>query len=222
MIGAVPSYPRVRRPLAAVVILTGAALLAAGCAARNRPVATPAVHAPSASASAAPSAPACPASGVLITPGSGDAAMGLRVVGIDLVNCGTRPYRLDGYPSVRALDKTRAPLKVRTLRGLYPITGPLGAWSKPPKPVVLSPGEHAQAVIAWRNTYDNITHPPVVGPYASIAPSSGEAVQVITVPEGGLDLGSTGRLAVSPWRHAEDVVSSPSPVVPTPSTSPLL
>ena len=49
----------------------------------------------------------CPPEGVRFEVGEGDAAMGLRVLGITLVNCGTRDYRLNGYPDVRCRS-TRA------------------------------------------------------------------------------------------------------------------
>jgi hypothetical protein len=38
----------------------------------------------------------CPAGGVRFQVGEGDGAMGLRVLGITLVNCGSRSYRLNG------------------------------------------------------------------------------------------------------------------------------
>jgi hypothetical protein len=70
--------------------------------------------------------------------------------------------------------------------------------SGPPKPVVLQPGQRATAVIAWRNTYDDIREPPVSVAYLEVAPAAGEPTQIVT-PLGALDLGSTGRLGVSPW-----------------------
>jgi hypothetical protein len=36
-----------------------------------------------------------------------DAAMGLRALGILLINCGTRDYTAGGYPVVRVLDADR-------------------------------------------------------------------------------------------------------------------
>ncbi len=40
----------------------------------------------------------CPASGLRLTADRGDAAMGLRVVGLHLENCGSRAYSLKGHP----------------------------------------------------------------------------------------------------------------------------
>lgn len=56
-------------------------------------------------ASEAPAAPGtCPASGVRVSADKGDAAMGLRVVGLHLDNCGTRDYNVDGHPLLELLD----------------------------------------------------------------------------------------------------------------------
>jgi hypothetical protein len=144
-------------------------------------------------------APTCPASGVRMEAGRADAAMGLRALAVELVNCGHKTYRVEGYPSVRALDKSRKPLTIRVLHGVTAIAGPLPNASGPARPVTLKPGQRASAVIVWRNTYDDTRHPPVNAPYLSIAPQPGRPAAVIA-PEDALDLGSTGRLGVSPWK----------------------
>jgi Protein of unknown function (DUF4232) len=125
--------------------------------------------------------------------------MGLRALGVHLINCGRKPYRMNGYPAVHALDEHRSKLNVRVLNGVTEIAGALPTWSGPPRPVVLKPGQRATAVVVWRNTYDNISRPPVDAPYLDMAPAAGRPAQVLA-PEGGIDLGSTGRLGVSPWR----------------------
>lgn len=43
----------------------------------------------------------CPESGMRLYADQGDAAMGLRAVGLHLVNCVTRPIRLEGHPKTR-------------------------------------------------------------------------------------------------------------------------
>jgi hypothetical protein len=146
--------------------------------------------------------------------------MGLRALGVNLLNCGAEPYRVNGYPAVKALDEKHAALAIRVLEGVTEITGALPNWAGPPTPVVLDPGERAVAVVVWRNTYDNITAPPVDAPYLEMAPVAGRPTQVLA-PEGGLDLGSTGRLGVSPWRPAPPGQGEPTatPPVTTPPPS---
>lgn len=169
------------------------------------PTATPGDTPPSAAPGSAPpsAVPAdCPATGVRLELDVADAAMGLRAMGMHLINCGRSPYRVTGYPAVRALDEQRTPLPaVRTLQGVVEIAGALPNWTDPPRPVELRPGERATAVIVWRNTYDNTVAGPADAPYLEVAPAAGRPVAVLT-PDHPLDLGSTGRLGVSPWRKA--------------------
>ena len=137
--------------------------------------------------------------------------MGLRVLGITLVNCGPRTYRLTGYPVVRSLDDDRKALKVRVLHGVKEIVGSAMPWDGPPKPVVLKPGQQAGTAVAWRNTYNDIRKPPVTVTFLVIAPLAGRPFQTIA-PTGGLDLGSTGRIGVSAWSllPAGDTSASPT------------
>ncbi|MEV4703343.1 DUF4232 domain-containing protein [Actinoplanes sp. NPDC049316] len=167
--------------------------------------------------SAIPTPPAtavtCPPDGVRFEVGDGDAAMGLRVLGITLINCGSRTYRLNGYPSVRTLADDRTALRIQVLHGVKKIVGSAMPWDGPPKPVVLRPGERAGTAVAWRNTYDDISHAPVTVALVEIAPAAGRPPQLVR-PDGGLDLGSTGRLAVSAWRSIPDTDTPASPAGP--------
>ncbi|MFG1671938.1 DUF4232 domain-containing protein [Streptomyces sp. Y7] len=140
----------------------------------------------------------CPASGVRVYADRGDAAMGLRAVGLHLVNCGTRPYRVDGYPELELLDEDHDPVDgVRILHGTDRIsTGLRGGDS--PRPVVLRPGEAAVASLAWRNTTG--FGAAVNAPYARVRAKPG-ADPVTVVPE--FDLGTTGKLGVGPWERDE-------------------
>ncbi|WP_370318465.1 DUF4232 domain-containing protein [Actinoplanes sp. ATCC 53533] len=161
----------------------------------------------------------CPPEGVRLEVGQGDAAMGLRVLGITLVNCGSRTYRLNGYPVVRSLDDDRTALKVRVLHGVREIIGSAIPWDGPPKPVVLKPGQQAGTAVAWRNTYDDVREPPVTVRFLDIGPLAGRPSQIIQ-PNGGLDLGSTGRMGVSAWRLLPDGYATASPMdQPVPGTS---
>ncbi|MFE9019221.1 DUF4232 domain-containing protein [Streptomyces sp. NPDC007808] len=140
----------------------------------------------------------CPASGVHVYADRGDAALGLRVVGLHLVNCGTRPYRLDGYPELELLDEEHDFVdSVRILHGTERIS-PAAGGEGGPRPVVLRPGEAALAGLAWRNTTG--AGEPVNAPYVRVRAKPG-APAVTVVPE--FDLGTTGRLGVGPWKKDE-------------------
>ncbi|GGS29283.1 DUF4232 domain-containing protein [Streptomyces griseoviridis] len=138
----------------------------------------------------------CPASGVRISSDEGDAAMGLRVVGLHLDNCGPRAYAVDGYPLLELLDAGHDPVEgVTVLHGTDEITTGLGG---PPRPVTLAPGESATATLAWRNTTGSGTA--VNAPYVRVRAKEG-ATPVTVTPH--LDLGTTGRLGVTPWEKAD-------------------
>ncbi|MCX0243849.1 DUF4232 domain-containing protein [Streptomyces drozdowiczii] len=137
---------------------------------------------------------ACPPSGVRITNDRGDAAMGLRVVGIHLANCGTADYELNGYPALRLLGEDREPVTgVKVLHGTTAISTGIGG-DAAPRPVTLRPGESASATLAWRNTTTD--GDPVDAPYVEVTAKPGAGPVTVT-PE--LDLGTTGRLGVGPW-----------------------
>ncbi|MEU6480328.1 DUF4232 domain-containing protein [Streptomyces sp. NPDC047017] len=136
----------------------------------------------------------CPPSGVRVYADDGDAAMGLRVVGLHLENCGTRAYPLDGYPRLRLLDQRHEPVdSVRVLHGGAAIATGTGA-DAAPRPLVLAPGESAHAGLVWRNTTGS--GDPVDAPYVRVVAKPGAAAVTVT-PE--LDLGTTGRLGVGAW-----------------------
>ncbi len=141
---------------------------------------------------------ACPSSGVHLYSDEGDAAMGLRVVGILLENCGTRPYRLNGYPQLQLLDGDHRPVDgVKILRGGSAIATGTGADGEP-RQLVLQPGERAHSGLVWRNTTGG--GDAVNVPYARVRPQPG-APAVMVTPE--LDLGMTGQLGVGPWKKDE-------------------
>ncbi|MEU4409208.1 DUF4232 domain-containing protein [Streptosporangium sp. NPDC023963] len=145
----------------------------------------------------APAGP-CPPSGIRVTSGNGDAAMGLRVVGLRLENCSTRTYHLNGYPRLRLLDEDRKPVAgVKVLHGSGGISAVTG-FDDPPRAVTLKPGESASAGLMWRNTVTAGT--PVNLPYVRVNAKAG-ARPVMVTPE--LDLGTTGKIGVSPWKKDE-------------------
>lgn len=161
----------------------------------------------------------CPASGLHVYADQGDAAMGLRVVGLHLVNCGTRTYELGGYPELEILDADHDSVDgVRILQGTDRISPAAGGDGRP-QPLALRPGEAAQSTLAWRNTTG--FGEPVNAPYVRVRAKPG-ADPVMVQPE--LDLGTTGQLGVGPWKkdetpRATDTATGP-PMPPPPSTVP--
>ncbi|MFH8791606.1 DUF4232 domain-containing protein [Streptomyces sp. NPDC017941] len=136
-------------------------------------------------------------SGLLVEPGPVDAAMGLRATTVTATHCGTGTYRLHGYPDLRALDEDHEPLDVRTLKGTEQIT--TGVPDPGPHPVTLGRGESATVAVVWRNTYTDTTSPAVHAPRLRVVAAPGAPARTIS-PHGGLDVGSTGRIATTAWQ----------------------
>ncbi|MER7347475.1 DUF4232 domain-containing protein [Streptomyces aurantiacus] len=134
--------------------------------------------------------------GVLVEPGPVDAAMGLRAMTVTLTHCGTGTYRLNGYPDLRVLDADREPLDVRGLKGTDEIT--TGMRDPGPHPVALAPRQSATVAVVWRNTYTDTTNPAVHAPHLRVVAGPGAPARTVT-PHGGIDLGSTGRIATTAW-----------------------
>ncbi|MFI9814996.1 DUF4232 domain-containing protein [Saccharothrix variisporea] len=159
-------------------------------------------------------APGCPESGIAVSALEAEAASGLRVLSLKAVNCGTEPRTLTGYPDLRLLDADGRPLDVRVLTGAASAEiSSVEAFTAPPGDVVLQPGATATTAVLWRNTYDDVSQPPQVGVRIDIAPVEGAPRQTFTprLPPNGepsrvdspavtLDLGSTGRIGVAPWK----------------------
>ncbi|MGW7586787.1 DUF4232 domain-containing protein [Kitasatospora sp. NPDC054768] len=149
----------------------------------------------------------CPPSGLRLYADDGDAAMGLRVVGLHLRNCGTAVVTLDGYPQVQPLDLDHKPLDgVRILRGGAGIASGTGA-DDPPRKIALRPGEGARTTLVWRNTTEAGAGDPLNAPYVRVR-ATPDAAPVTVVPE--IDLGTTGRLGAGAW-VPEDTNDKPSP-----------
>jgi hypothetical protein len=140
-----------------------------------------------------PPPPVCTAEGIAVSMNEPDAAMGLRAARVELRNCGSRPYRLNGYPSLRVLDEHRQPFDVAVVRGTRQVK------DAGPKPLTIRPGRKAVFVIVWRNTVTETTTAAVAGKYLEVRPAPGRPVVVVPA-NGPIDLGNTGRLEETAWR----------------------
>lgn len=147
------------------------------------------------------SAPPSCDTGLRFTEVGGDSAMGLRIRGIEVVNCGAQPLELNGYPQVKLLDEQWQQLDVQILDGSGGIASVEG-FDTPPQPITLQPGERAKSAFMWKNTNTSID-PPLVGRHVDIAAVPGGTWQpLVPMPPGDdfhVDLGSTGRMGVRAW-----------------------
>ncbi|MER7582474.1 DUF4232 domain-containing protein [Kitasatospora sp. NPDC097691] len=152
----------------------------------------------------------CPPSGLRLYADEGDAAMGLRAVGLHLRNCGTATVDLDGYPTLQLLDPQHRPVDgVRLLSGGAGIATGTGA-DDPPQKIALRPGEGARTTLVWRNTTGDGA--PVNAPYVRVR-ATPDAAPVMVTPE--LDLGTTGRLGVGAWAREDPGAQPPATRPPT-------
>ncbi|WP_327399456.1 DUF4232 domain-containing protein [Streptomyces sp. NBC_01288] len=144
------------------------------------------------------SGPICPEEGIRVTAGPVNPALGLHAMDLTLENCGTRAYRVEGYPEVRLLDRDQQHVTgvsvIHGSAGIATVTG----FDEPPSAVTLAPGETASAGLLWRNTTTGFGGAAYVH-CLTVAARSGSLPLLLT-PDGGLDLGTTGRLGVGPWR----------------------
>lgn len=142
----------------------------------------------------------CPATGVKVTTGMVNAAMGLRAMPVTVTNCGAGEQHVNGYPDVRVRDVNREPMDVTVLKG----PGPITQLDDPgPHPVTLKPGESARSVFVWRYSAVDAATLRGSGVYVEIAPAAGVARQTVE-PEGGLDIGETGLLGTTAWQKVTD------------------
>ncbi|MFG2420648.1 DUF4232 domain-containing protein [Streptomyces sp. NPDC048448] len=180
-----PSCPR---PLRSAVLAGALALAVSGCGFFTEPDHRPAPG-PS-PAVAVPPAGDCPPSGVRVDAGRVDGAMGLRAMSLTLTNCSGRPYRMNGYPSVRVLDEKGAPLTgVRTVQGTDKV--PMAPEDPGVEPFTLTPGGSARAALYWRMAAEN-------GTYLRVVPQKGRAAVDVRPPE-TLDIGPENTLGTTAW-----------------------
>ncbi|MEV6675387.1 DUF4232 domain-containing protein [Streptomyces erythrochromogenes] len=162
-------------------------------------VPTPRLASPSAPPSA--SAGACPEGGVRLLETGGDAAMGLRVVGFQLLNCGTQAYVLEGYPEVSLRDDRNEPVEVAVQHGAAGITTGVPNIDAAPQRVTLAPGQAAAWWVVWRNLVTDSAVPATTVSALEVEPRPG-APRLWLRPARPFDLGNTGRLGIGPWTAA--------------------
>ncbi|MFC9295834.1 DUF4232 domain-containing protein [Streptomyces sp. NPDC057011] len=144
---------------------------------------------------------ACPEGGVRVVEGGGDAAMGLRVAELRLVNCGAEPYVLEGYPSVVLRDDRNDPVEVSVQHGAAGITTGAPNVDAPPERVTLAPGQAASVAMVWRNLVTDSTVPAVSARIVEVEPRPGAPRLWLRLSR-PVDLGNTGKLGIGPWTAA--------------------
>lgn len=152
--------------------------------------------------------PISPTSEVTVPPGpcvefstlGADAAMGLRVLTIEMVNCGAEPYTVNGYPSLRLFDEDSDQIDVVLAQGSGGIAT-LPEYDTPPAEVTLQPGERARAGLVWRNLVTDPTVDASTAVRMEAAAVRGEPWQQVPM-DVTIDLGNTGKLGTQAWHKA--------------------
>ncbi|MET8127964.1 DUF4232 domain-containing protein [Streptomyces sp. NPDC005065] len=135
----------------------------------------------------------CPSSGLVVDMGEVQAALGHRAVGLTLTNCGRKPYRVDGYPSVRVLDDEGEPLPVKVNPGSSYVGTDPG-----PKEIMLKPGKTLHSLLAWVSTATGGDL--IEGDALEIAPAPG--LEARTFPLKGSDVRLLDELNMTAWSTA--------------------
>jgi hypothetical protein len=130
---------------------------------------------------------------VRIQAGARDAGAGARTLELDLMNCGSAPYTLTGYPDIQVLDSDRRPLEIVVTH-----QPPISNDGRTPslRTIHLTPGHGALVLLEWHNTVTDAT--PVTGRYLKVTARAGDEPQLVELGR-DMDLGTTGTLKVSPW-----------------------
>jgi hypothetical protein len=143
--------------------------------------------------------------GVRFSLTGGDAAMGIRVVTIEMVNCGSRAFTVNGYPGVRLFDEEHNPIQVDVGQGSASVAS-VPEFDNPPAEVILQPGEKARSGLLWRNLVIDGRGAAMTAFFLEATPADGQAWQEVTVRDGAsgahIDIGTTGRVAVQAWQKA--------------------
>jgi hypothetical protein len=155
--------------------------------------------------------------------------MGIRVLTMELVNCGTEPITVNGYPTVRLYDENHDPIDVAVGQGSSSIAT-VPEFDNPPQPVTLQPGERAQSGLLWRNLVTDSTVNATTAYHLDAAVAEGKPWHVVpmVIPDSvrgaadvTIDLGNTGKIGVQAWQKAKLPETDQPPAAPesTPNTS---
>ncbi|WP_415956474.1 DUF4232 domain-containing protein [Streptomyces sp. 021-4] len=155
-----------------------------------RPIADAPAQGPDPSPTATPTG-TCPASGAVVTMGEVQALLMSRAVVLTLTNCGSKPYRVDGYPSVQALgeDGERLPVKVN------PAGSKFGR-DQGPEALTLKPGATVKSMLAWVSTQEGGELVMADALELAAAPDAGAGVY----PLEGHDIRYMDELNITAWR----------------------
>ncbi|MEU5718163.1 DUF4232 domain-containing protein [Streptomyces sp. NPDC020403] len=135
----------------------------------------------------------CPASGAVVAMSEVQTAMFHRAVTLTLTNCGKKPYRVHGYPSVRALGEDGERLPVPVNAG-----GSMFGNDEGPQEVVLEPGGTVTSVLAWVSTKEGGDL--IEGDALEIAAAPDAGAR--TFPLEGHDVRLMDELNTTAWRTA--------------------
>lgn len=142
----------------------------------------------------APSATGCPASGLVVDMGPVEAALGHRAVGLTLTNCGSKPARVDGYPSVQAVDEKGDELPVKVNPGSSYFGNDKG-----PEEVMLAPGKTMRSLLVWVSTPTGGDL--IEGDALEIAPAPG--LEARSFPLEGSDVRLLDEFNMTGWRTSQ-------------------
>ncbi|WP_326663597.1 DUF4232 domain-containing protein [Streptomyces sp. NBC_00385] len=133
----------------------------------------------------------CPASGLVVDMGPVEAALGHRAVGLTLTNCDSEPHRVNGYPSVQALDENGDALPVKVNPGSSYFGNDKG-----PEEVMLAPGKTMRSLLVWVSTPTGGDL--IEGDALEIAPAPG--LEPRTFPLEGSDVRLLDEFNMTGWR----------------------
>ncbi|WP_285594905.1 DUF4232 domain-containing protein [Kineosporia sp. NBRC 101731] len=134
----------------------------------------------------------CPPGGLTYAVGFTDAAMGLRVTGLTVKNCGSAVRTVKGYPDLTVVDEFQRPLDVTVEHGEAAATG----MSSPrPSTFRLEPGQELSSALSWRSTV-TLSEDDRSAKAGGVRLTSGKLEQMFMAY---LDIGSTGDVYVSAW-----------------------
>jgi Protein of unknown function (DUF4232) len=194
----------VRLTVTGLLIVT----LLAGCTGQEPQPLSPL---PSPESTESTAAPTCTPDDAAYSLGGADAASGVRVLNIELTNCGDGPITVNGYPRLRLLGEEREELAVTVAHGSSAVAT-VPKLDVPPTPVVLAPGESAWAGIVWRNlvTDPSVNATTALGLDIALSEQSGwESVPMEHTDQWGatrpitIDLGNTATIGLGPWQRPD-------------------